>query len=279
MVAALALLSSLLWGGSDFLGGTMSRRRPPLAVVGVSQGFGLLFMAMVVLATGAWRQPLDYLPWVVLASATGIAGLWAFYSALATGTMGVVSPIAASGVVIPLLVGLYVGESPSALQGLGMALAVVGLILATGPQLSRDQASSGSGARPILLAFVAAVMFGCSLAAIAQGSLTSPVMTMAGMRVFGVTVLTIVALCLRSVGGMRKADLPMAAVIGILDVGANLTYGIAAASGQLAIAGVLGSLYPVVTVMLAYQIHQERLERIQYVGVSMALLGVVLLSS
>lgn len=301
MAALLALLSSVLWGTSDFLGGTMSRRRPPLAVVGFSQAAGLLVMVVVVLATGAWGAPLGYLPWAILAASSGLIGLWTFYSALATGTMGVVSPIAATGIVVPLGAGLLVGDLPSMVQAAGVVVAIVGLGFVVAPESDPDVLadsdralfgdpeahgadSSGSAEsqrarwRPIILAGISALMFGTSLAAIAQGSLTSPTMTMAAMRVWSVTIMVLIALFARSVGGMTRSDLPAVFAIGAFDVGANMAYGFSAAGGELVIAAVLGSLYPVVTVILAWRIHGERLRAVQYAGVGLALVGVVLMS-
>lgn len=301
MAALLALLSSVLWGTSDFLGGTMSRRRPPLAVVGFSQTAGLLVMVFVVLLTGAWGAPLDYLPWAVLAASSGLFGLWTFYSALATGTMGIVSPIAATGIIVPLGAGLLVGDLPSLVQAAGVVVAIAGLGFVVAPEsdphvladshraLFGDPETRGGATgeadelrsarwRPIILAAVSALMFGTSLAAIAQGSLTSPTMTMAAMRVWSVAIMVLVAVFARSLGGMTSADLPAVFVIGAFDVGANMAYGLSAAGGELVVAAVLGSLYPVFTVMLAWRVHGERLRVVQYAGVALALVGVVLMS-
>ncbi len=282
VVAALALLSSIMWGTSDFLGGTLARKRPPLAIVGVGQVAGLVVMVMVVLATQAWDAPIGYAAWAVLAAACGMLGLWAFYSALAMGTMGIVSPIAATGIVVPLLGGLLTGDVPSLLQAVGIVVAIAGMVSVMLPR-KRDLASRepdrSAHTKSVALAGFAALMFGTSLAAIAQGSLVSAVMTMTTMRVFSVIVLGIVALAMRSFGGMTWQDMPMAVTVGVLDVGANLMYGLSAASGQLVIAAVLGSLYPVVTVLLAWQIQHERLSRLQYAGIALAMLGVVLMSA
>ena len=289
----LALLSSVLWGTSDYMGGTLSRRLPPLAVVAVSQAFGLLLMVVVVLATGSWGSPGGYVGWAILASASGLTGLWAFYTALAMGTMAIVSPIAATGIVVPIIGGMLVGDTPGAIAWAGVATAIIGLSLVLIPQkeeLDTDgPAAELADSRPvphprdhrrsIALAFVAALMFGTSLAAIAQGSLISPVMTMFSMRVFACIVLFTGALMVRSLGGFGRRDLPAAALIGFFDVGANLAYGLSAQGGSLVIAAVLGSLYPVVTVLLAWRLQHERLRLAQYVGVVVALVGVVLMSA
>ncbi|MFZ5852165.1 MAG: EamA family transporter [Actinomycetota bacterium] len=274
MVAALALLSSLLWGAVDFLGGTVSRRLPAVAVVGSSQAVGLVTAVAVALAAGALSAPAGYLPWAVLAGLAGVSGLVAFYAALAVGTMGVVSPIAALGVVVPVAVALLRGESPSLPQLLGAAVAIGGVVLASGPELS-----GRAGVRPLLLAAGSAVGFGVALLAIAEGSRTSTLMTLVGMRATSVTVLALAAVLARTLGGLRASDLPVVAVVGVGDLTANLAFGLAATSGLVSVVAVLGSLYPVVTVLLARLVHGERLEVVQRVGVSVALGGVVLIAA
>ena len=275
MAALLALLSSLLWGGADFLGGTVSRRLPALLVVGASQFAGLLAIALVAVATGELDAPTGYLPWAVAAGIAGLIGLVAFYSALAMGTMGVVSPIAALGVVVPVVVGLARGERPAALQLAGIVLAVVGVVLASGPELG-----GRAGARPLLLAAVAAIGFGLALLFIAEGARSSTVMTLVTMRVTSVTIVAtlLVALARRTSVRLSSRDLPLIAVIGIGDVAANLAFGAASTKGLVSVVAVLGSLYPVVTVLLARVVHQERLALVQNVGVVAALGGVTLIA-
>ena len=274
VVALLALMSSLLWGTSDFLGGSISRRLPVLAVVGVTQVFGLAAAALVATITAAWSAPLGYVPWAILGAFTGVLGLLTFYSALARGTMGIVAPIAAAGVIVPLVVGLFAGDVPTGVQALGVCFALLGLVCATGPELS-----GGGDRRSVLLAVVAGFLFGICITAIEEGAAINPVMTVTGIRIVSVLFFVALALVVRTTGGVARSDLPQLGVIGVFDVGANLTLGLAAASGQLAIAAVLGSLYPVVTVLLAWRFAGERLRRIQYIGVALAIVGVAAIAA
>jgi drug/metabolite transporter (DMT)-like permease len=276
MAALLALLSSVLWGGADFLGGTISRRLPALLVVGASQLAGLLTVAVVATAAGELDAPTGYLPWAVAAGLAGLGGLVAFYRALAMGTMGVVSPIAALGVVVPVAVGLARGERPGALQLVGIVVAVLGVVLASGPELS-----GRAGAKPLLLAVAAAVGFGLALLFIAEGAQTSTLMTLLTMRVTSVLVvaLLLVSLARRTPLRLSAGDLPPIAVVGIGDAAANLTFGWASTRGLVSVVAVLGSLYPVVTVLLARVVHQERLAAVQNVGVVAALAGVGLIAA
>jgi drug/metabolite transporter (DMT)-like permease len=272
----LALASSLLWGAGDFLGGTLTRRLPAAAVVGVSQALALVAFAVsaVVVGEAAQGMPAAGWLWSAAAGVAGTAGLIAFYSALAAGTMGVVAPIAALGVVVPLAAGLLEGERPSVLQLVGACLGVLGGVLASGPDLAGH-----ASRRPVLLAMLAGFGFGLTLLFLARGSEDSPLLTLVGMRATSVTVLVLTALVARSIGGVRRRDLPLLGVIGVLDGGANLMYAIATTAGLLSLVSVLASLYPAVTVMLARIVHHERMTRVQDVGVVAAVAGVVLVAA
>jgi drug/metabolite transporter (DMT)-like permease len=280
VAALLALLSSLLWGSADFLGGTISRRHRAALVVGVSQAFGLVTIAVVAVAAGALGDDTGYLPWAVLSGLAGVVGLVSFYAALAAGTMGVVSPIAALGVVVPVLAGLADGERPGGWQLVGIVVAIAGVVLASGPELSGK-----AGARPVLLAAVAAVGFGVALLAIAKGSEHSTLMTLTTMRLTSVTLLGTALVVALARGGQRsdyrlgRRDLALVALVGIADLAANLTFGLASRRDDVSVVSVLGSLYPVVTVLLARALHDERLGRLQTLGVTGALAGVALIAT
>ncbi|MFL6240108.1 MAG: EamA family transporter [Actinomycetes bacterium] len=277
MSAVLALLSSLLWGGADFLGGTVSRRISTYAVIGVSQAIALAGALVAAAVLGSFGDPIGYLPWALAAGATGFVGVVAFYQALATGTMGVVAPIAATGVVVPVGIGLAKGESPSALQLTGAVIAILGVVLASGPDM-RGSRESGT-TRPLVLAFVAAAGFGFALYFIAVGSDHSVVMTLVFMRVVDIGVIAVLALSVRHLGGFTRRDLPSLTVLGGSDIVANALYGVATRSGLVSLTSVLASLYPAVTVVLARRVHRERMRRLQDVGVVATLVGVVLLAS
>lgn len=273
MATLLALVSSLAWGSADFLGGQVSKRYAPFFVVGVSQAFGLVLMLVVATASGSWSAPGDWLGWSVLASLSGFTGLGLFYAAMATGAVGVVSPITALGSLGPIILGLFLGDQPSMVQYLGVIVALVGVVLASGPELSGE-----TGARPVVLAIGATVLFGICLVAIAMGSRTSAVMTMTGMRLTTVSIMAVAGVIALLTGRRQRPpgprDTGVMAAVGVLDVTANLFYGLATATGVLALVSVLGSVYPVVTVVLAWQFLGERLKGIQYVGVVLALGGV-----
>lgn len=274
MSAVLALLSSLVWGSSDFVAGLVSRRLPALVVIAWSQTIGLVALTPVLL----WRGPVGvgggWVPWAVSAGITGAIGLWAFYAALASGTMGVVAPIAATGASVPVVLGVLTGDQPSGWAWVGMALAGAGVIAASGPELG-----GGAKGRSVGLAAVAALAFGLTLFALDRGSRVSVLHTLWGMRATSVTGYAVLALVTRSLGGVTRAVVPVLAVVGVADLVANALFAVASSTGLVSIASVLGSLYPVVTTVLAWIVLHERLARVQYLGVVVTLVGTVVIAS
>jgi drug/metabolite transporter (DMT)-like permease len=272
MASLLALLSSLLWGTSDFLAGNLSKRYRAMAVTGLSQVFGLVFALIAVLITSSYVAPtLDfdgYFVSGVIAGWAGFIGLVSLYTGLAKGRMGVVAPISALSAIVPLLVAYFAGERASALQLVGMAIALAGAFMASGPELK------GATIQPILLGISAAVFFGISVTFLMRGSESEPLLTMTSMRVASVTVVLLLALYFRTTGGFAKSDFPVLLFVGIADFLANLTLGIATTKGLASIAVVLGSLFPIVTALLAFGILKERLHGVQYVGIFAAVAGV-----
>jgi drug/metabolite transporter (DMT)-like permease len=268
MAIMLALLSSLMWGTADFAGGLMSRTLSAYAVVGVSQAAGFLAVTAAALATGGFGGPVDWLGWAILAGLSGTVGLVAFYAALAAGTMGVVSPIAALGALVPVAVGVALGERPSALAITGIAVALAGAVAASGPETR-----GAAGPRPVILAAIAGACFGAALTFIALA-----VMTLWGMRITSVAAFAFAAVALRSLGGVRRQQLVPLVLIGVADAAANLTFALASQRGYVSVTSVVGSLYPVATVLLAWTVLHERLQRIQVMGVIAALAGVALVS-
>jgi drug/metabolite transporter (DMT)-like permease len=274
VAAVLALASSLMWGIADFLGGKTSRRLPTLAVYGLSQFVGFVLLIVLATATASWSADPGYWPWAIASSLLGMVGMLAFYAALAIGPMGIVSPLVSLSVLVPVSVALIQGEVPGSIQILGILAAVVGILLASGPELS-----GAESARPLILATIAALGFGGMYVTMAKGSEYSALMTMTGMRITTMVLFAFVLMRVRSLGGATIRDALPLTVVGVFDAGANVTYGIATTMGLLATTSVLGSLYPVVTALLAAVFLHERLRWVQYVGVAVAITGVVMISA
>lgn len=273
MAVLLALLSSVLWGAADFLGGVLSRRLSAAVVVAWAEAIGLVICTVAAFVVGGWHGPFDWIWWGLAAGAAGSTGLCCFYIALASGTMGVVSPIASLGVSVPVFVGFLTGEAPDVLQVCGIVVAIVGIVLTSGPELS-----GGASPRPVALAVLSGLLFGVFFLAMDAGAETDTVMTLWAMRAGVVAFFIPVALVRRTAGGVGTADYGLIALIAVGDLGANLFFAIASTLGFLSITSVLSSLYPVATVLLARLILNERLRRIQLSGVAVTMVGVALIS-
>lgn len=279
MASFLALLSSGLWGSADYHAGKLSKRFPAVAVLATSQAIGFITGVLLVLLTGAWSAEAfgdgGYFFAGALAGLAGYAGLISLYAALSTGRMGVVSPISSLGALIPLAYAIVIkGDQLSTIVSVGVAAALIGGFLASGPEVSQ-----GLPLKPVLLALSAAIFFGLALVFMAIGSQSSALMTMTMMRTTTLVIGLGIFARYRHIGGLGKPQLPTLIFIGVADFAANLLLGVATTKGLVSLAMVLGSLYPIATALLAYKFLHERLHRVQYVGIALAVVGVSIISA
>jgi drug/metabolite transporter (DMT)-like permease len=294
----LGLSSGLCWGAADFFGGIQSRRLPALTVAFWSQAAGALALAvaLVVLGVEGSRPVAAAVAWGLAGGVGSGLALALFYRGLAEGTMSVVAPVSACGAVVPVAAALLTGQRPGALAGVGVLAAVTGVVLVSRPRPPtrdgdpRDHvAGPARPGRVLAMALGSAVGFGlfyvfvdAGTASMAgtTGSRSSPLWVIAGARASSLVMLAIIALV-----GRRPAlrwpgrRIGPVALVGIGDTGANLLFAYAASSGNLAVVGVLGSLYPVATIVLARWLLGERLSGGQNAGVVLALTGVGLLAA
>ena len=278
MASLLALLSSAMWGTADFFAGRLSKKHNPFAVLGFSQVYGLLVGIFIVVVSGSYQGKAlgfdGYLIPGALAGLFGYIGLACLYEGLSTGRMGVVSPISSLSTVIPLAYALMTGDVLSTITLLGIVIAIIGVFCASGPELSQ-----GLPIKPLLLALGAAAGFGLALTFIAIGSQSSALLTMVSMRATTFFVTISLAIKFRTTGNFDKKAMPLLFFIGAADFIANLLLGIATTKGLVSVAMVFGSLYPIATAVLAYKFLQERLQRVQYVGIALAVAGVSIISA
>lgn len=269
----LALASSALWGTSDFLGGTAARSRPAWVVLVWSQA-----IAFVVVALAAWLHGdfnnLQVGTWMVWAAAAGICGavgIICLYRALAEGTMGVVSPIVALGVLVPFTAGLLVGDTLTNTHILGVIAAIIGIVLASAPEVTGK-----AGWRPVAYAVAAAILLGGSMLGLAFGAEGSVLVTLVIMRGAAAVVAPFAYFRSAQMRRLPMKLLGLYALIGIIEVIANATFGFSKImpGASLALISVLGSLYPITTVLLAAVVHKERMALVQYIGVAFAMTGV-----
>ena len=274
LAIALALGSSVVWGTADFLGGVFTRRLSLAPVLVVSQLAGLIAIGAALAVAGGF----DGTAFAVGmgAGASGAVGIAAFYRALATGTISIVSPVSACGALVPVALALIDGERPGALALAGCAIALAGAVLASVHEYAGDHPAARSS---VVLAATAALGIGGFLFLISHASRGGHALpALLGGRTASLALLLAGTLATRSSLRLEPAQVPAVAGIGLLDSGANALFVAAAARGYLSVVSVLGSEYPVVTVVLAQTLLGERVSRPQAAGIMLALAGVGIVS-
>lgn len=283
MWLVLGLASGLCWGVGDFIGGLQSRRLAALAVAFWSQLAGMLALALVLLVRGE-PPVVGSITWGLVAGLCGASGALCLYRGLAIGVMSLVAPLGACGALVPVVFDLARGERPGPTVALGMLAALGGIVLISLPS---NHPNAGAGGvtlsrQALALGLGAALSFGLFFIFLDAGNGVvdgSSFWTVAGARGSSVPLLLILLL-----GGTRGIGWPgrhlgLVAFGGVLDTLANLLFALAAMTGPLGIVSILGSLYPVATVLLGRLVLDERLTRPQWGGVMLALAGVVLVSA
>lgn len=274
----LAFCSSVTWGFGDFLGGLLSRRLPLLNVIVGSQLAGLITIALFMLVDRPTPPGLEFAGFAVLSAFAGVGGLACFYRGLAIGNMGVVAPISSTAAVIPLVIGLASGDRPSALASIGLGLAIAGVAVASREEVGRGRVT-GQMAQGTVLGILSAVGFGFFFAAMDKASDGGVGWALFVNRIAGVSILVGAILMLRPPLAAARSDLPLLALIGVLDVSANGMFAVASTKGLISLVAVLGALYPLTTITLARLVLGERPDRVAQIGVAAALAGVVLIAA
>jgi len=273
----LALASALVYGTADFCGGLAARRAPAQAVVAASQALGLVLLLALLPWLGGDASVTDF-AWAAAAGVAGMVGLVLFYRALADGVMSVVAPVTAlCAAAVPVLVSLALGDRLGLSAALGIALALVAVVLVS----AEEGLSSLRRIRPAGLGapLAAGVGFGLFFALLDQTRPASGLTPLVATRGAAVVLILLVSLAGRRPLRIPRPTVPVVLLAGALDITANALYLLATQRpGPLAVLGVLASLYPVSTVVLAQLVLRERLVRTQAVGLGAAVAAVVLIT-
>jgi drug/metabolite transporter (DMT)-like permease len=269
---ALAFAASVAWGASDFLGGLASRRLPVAAVLFWAQLAGLAIAVMAWVAAGADVPAADVAAVAGVAGLAELAGFALLFRGLAVGEMSAVAPLAALTAVLPVAVSVGAGNRVATLEAGGMVLAIVGSAVTAGDPASR-RIARGAG-----YGFAAALAFGVFLLALGEASEAGGPAAVLFGRLTSVPVLALFVLARRERAMPEGADMGVVAVLGSLDVMANVAYAGAAGGRVTAAVAVLGSLYPLTTVLLARGLLDERLGPGRCAGIVAVLGGVALIS-
>jgi drug/metabolite transporter (DMT)-like permease len=298
----LALASSASYGASDFLASRVTKRLSPVLLVLYSQAAqGLVLLALVL----AVRQPFAPvgLSWGAAAGALIAIALLGYYQALAIGPTAVVAPLAASGAVVPVLVDLARGAFPGVPALVGVLVVGAGIVLttlATSREPTAEPAPPCRGAmrpcrgpalgivhppRAILLALLTALLFGTFFLVVDRGSAAAGdgiLWVALGIQLGALPITLLTALSTGGVRGLRVAPPAVLLPVGLLtalNLAGDVSLSYAVTGAELAVVSVLASLATVVTALLARIFTAERLTRLQGVGVALAVVGTLVVTS
>jgi len=278
MVVVLSLVSAVLYGISDFVGGFASRRTSvwPVALLACVGAFA----GAVVLALARPGDPTTTdLGWGLLAGLGSGAGTAFLYRGLATGRMGVVAPVSAVGaVLVPLAVGLLAGERPDVLAWAGIAVALPGIWLVSRDE-PQDQAPEAGGANGLLDGILAGVSFGVLFAALGQVPADAGYWPLVANQAVSMVSLVVVAAVLGGDVRVRHRAELWGLVPGVLATLAVLFFLLATHEGLLSLAAVITSLYPAFTVLLAIVVLREHVHRTQALGLVLCAATIVCVSA
>jgi drug/metabolite transporter (DMT)-like permease len=279
----LALAASAAWGSADFLGGRASRSVSALGVALFSKltGASALLVACVVVADVPSGEEAA---WALGSGLFGAGALLALYRALALGPMSLVAPLTACGGAVPVLVSFARGDVPGPLTGAGLAIAFAGALVVSRPA-HPEAAVPGMQRVALAHSLAAALGIGLALTMLQQAAQAPGDSTLGLSLVAALTTVAVLGSIALSRGGAPRpvaVAAPLALTIagcGMLDVTANVLFAQASADGQAAVVAVLGSLYPLATVLLARAWLGERLSAAQGAGVVAAMSGVAAITA
>ena len=267
------IASALTWGAGDFMGGLASRRTSPYRVLFLGQLAGLVPFMIIALFTLEDMPPLPDMIWAALSSLLGLAGLVFLYLSLAGGQMTIAAPVSALfAALIPVVFTFFTEgfPSPTTLIGIGLAFASVWLVSQSDGLIFHFSPSD------LRLPLISGFFFGLYFIALHEATQRAFFWPISGSRLTGVLVLGVIALLARRPAMPPRNLWGMVILNGLLDVSGNAFYALAARTGRLDVAAVLGALYPASTVLLAWIFLKEKISVIQTVGILFAFAAIVL---
>jgi drug/metabolite transporter (DMT)-like permease len=266
----LALAAAVLYGSSDFGGGLASRRLGSLRVSVTGSAVAAVAAWVTLILVGGPGPSLRAVAWGLASGLAGGAGTLVLYRGLARGQMSVVGPLSAVGAaVVPVVAGVALGERPSLLSVAGVLVALPAIVLVAASGSVRGKLGAG-----LFDGLAAGLAFGILFIGLAQAGRNAGLWPVASEQTGALLITLAVAVKTREPLRipLRAAGLPVLA--GASGMAATLAYFYATHFSMLAIAAVLVSLYPGVTVLLARTVLHERFTPAQRAGLGLCALAI-----
>lgn len=273
------MLSAASFGVTDFVGGVAARQVAALRVIMISTPVSMLLIGGLAAMSGG-SVTLNAAIYGALGGISQAIGIWWFFSALGSGPISVVSPLAALvDASVPVGFGLFSGERPSTVAMVGIALALTAVVL-----ISRESAGADCGPRRFTrkvawLTIGSGLALGLNFVCIDHTELQSRLWPLLFARAAATVLVVAMAAATRNATLSSGFPLLLALIVGVLDTAANVTMVLTLHASLLSLGSVLISLYPAATVVLAVVVLRERVHRWQVVGMALAAVAVAMITT
>ncbi len=272
----LGLASALSWGIGDFAGGLSSRKVGAYKAVMMGYAIGLGFLLIALPFIDEPFPDLHAILWGSIAGIAGAGGLLFFFEAMRLGRISIAAPLSALiGAIIPVVVGSFIEGTPQPIIFLAFGLALVAVALIS---IEKDEGENKRKAH-LYLPILAGTAFGLYFVFMNEASEDLVIGPLITARTSGMLSIALYLLLKRESFRISSGSWHLLTTNGFFDVGGNLFYILAAQAGRLDVSAVLSSLYPGMTVFLAWLILKEKLQFSQWVGIFLALIAITLITT
>ncbi|MBT3313339.1 MAG: EamA family transporter [Anaerolineae bacterium] len=277
MIAALfGLASALSWGTGDFAGGLASRKLGAYKAVMMGYAIGLGFLLIALPFIDEPFPDIHTILWSSVAGIAGAIGLLFFFEAMRLGRISIAAPLSALiGAIIPVVVGSFIEGIPQPIVFLAFGLALIAVALIS---IEKDEGENKRNAH-LYLPILAGTAFGLYFVFMNEASEDLVIGPLITARSSGMLSIAAYLLFKRESFRIESGSWHLLTINGFFDVGGNLFYILAAQAGRLDISAVLSSLFPGMTVFLAWLILKERLQSSQWIGILLALISIILIAT
>jgi drug/metabolite transporter (DMT)-like permease len=283
MAVALALVSAVLYGVSDYVGGRASRRSPATAVALVAELVVFTLCIVIIPLIESDGPTSRAIWWGLAAGVTSTVGVVGLYVALARGNMTVVAPV--TGIVaaiVPVAVGIATGDRPSPLAVAGIVSAVVAVALIGGiAGMFAGSAGPSVDLGTVAMALGVGFSFGLLFVSLDRTGDDAGQWPLLFARFTALPLLIVAALFQfrRKRPAFGRQLVVPAVIVGVLIALSNASYLISTRKGLLSVVAVVVAMYPASTIVLAALIDGERATRSQVVGMALAAGALVMITT
>lgn len=273
MVIVYALIAATAFGVSDYLGGALSRKESAESVNASTQAISSIFyLALALFMPGefSWHA----IGFGVLSGLATAFGLFLLYKTLAEGVVGVVASTAAiCSALIPATWGFIRGDTFSNYLGIGIAVAILAVFFLTREENHESQTRSMTP-KLWFLTLLAGILLSSSTVALSNTVTSEGFWPLVGLSLGSVPAAILLARSRKQKVFASKSSLGVIVGISLLISIAYFGQLNAVRHEVLAVASVVGALYPLPTMLLARVVDHEKLTLAQKAGAVLSLVAI-----